>query len=216
MEPVTVVFGLLKLGLSTAQATGLLRNGAARQLDGISKQVSSLIAVPLLEALGRLEQAALVQSPEQRRLLLEEARAKASDVVARDTAPAGVRVHGAVVLAACWWSLQHPELAQAAAATALHLQEEAVLEVKTQQEKEDAASQVAAWGAESTRARSVARVVSLLSAIPGASEILWITYHERKCKQLRQQLLELEGLTPVLFELAAQVAQPGPSLSNLR
>lgn len=127
MEPITIALSLINLGAKTAHALGLIKSNGDRQLELLETKLDALIQAPLQEALDRLEQAAVAQFPSRRSSLLDEARSRASDVVAREAAPIGVRVQAALVLTSCWWNLGHPELAHAAARRVLQLQAEAIV-----------------------------------------------------------------------------------------
>lgn len=125
MEPISLAISLLGLGLNGARAAGIIQTHTDRLLLQLDKSVAVLVAAPLHEGFGRLEQAALAKDRARQRQLLDEARAKFSDVAARSTASPAVRGYAGAALAACWHGLGEEDLARRACLQALAVQHEA-------------------------------------------------------------------------------------------
>ncbi len=216
MEPVSICFALLNLGLRTATATGLIRTRADRALESLDDKVASLIAQPLHEGLARLEQAAGSVNADLRTTLLGEARAKFTDVLARPAAPVAVRVAAATALTACWWNLDQPDLAREAVLRAVDLQRQAVDDLRAQWAKTNQHrtgwSSTASGSAAAAGARAAATAFVLPLGLTGyrVKELVERQADSRR-KALEAEMTLSDADTLLVLELAARTGADGMS-----
>ncbi len=119
-------------GLLQADDQNRFRRNTETALKRLQSSVDGLVAAPLHEGLGRLQQLPAAKE-DRRRSLLEEARAKFMDAAAREGTSPTLRANACALAAMCWAALQEPELAaiqlaqaEALAATALAAEHHAV------------------------------------------------------------------------------------------
>ncbi|GAA1885705.1 hypothetical protein [Lapillicoccus jejuensis] len=227
MEPVSLCLALLSLSVKTATATGIIRSRADHALEGLDAKVASLVTQPLHEGFARLEQAATAGTLERRVALLEEARAKFTDVGTRDAAGPIVQAMAEAALASCWWNLDEPDLARRAALRAAKLQNDAIDGLRASRTKlirqksswsiSKVASAAAGAGGAATGAGAAGAVAAGFSAAAGAAMLgpaaavgygakkLWDRQMDQRVKSVETELTLCDPGTRLLLELAARV-----------
>lgn len=222
-----LTLALLNLGLKTASAAGWIKTRTDAALHDLDAKVSSLITQPLHEGLARLEQAATTISPDLQRTLLNEARAKFTDVASRPAAPLAVRALAEVALASCWWNLDHADLARAALLRAVELQSSVIDELRaawTKHSPHPSAWSAAAGAPPASRAAggmaAGAAALAAGAALPLLGPVAVTTFGAKKLRDRRAdsrrraveiELARCDGDTQLLLEMAARTGADGMS-----
>lgn len=185
-------------------------------MERVAADVRGLVVAPLHEAVLRLNQAATTADDKRSAALLEEARSRASDVVARPNAPGGARVSAGLLLTSCWVNLGDLDLARSAIEAAETTQRDVLDEhdaatraAKSLAATGDPAAAIRAAGGGAAAATLAGIAIAPVGVLGFTARAALRRLGRKRIAVLQQEAKSLAEVSQVLHAMAHELRGPG-------